>query len=122
MPLPKLGLISTSSFNRSWSWPVAATFAFHIASVALATSAVTAAGSRIYLAAGARHESKDLQSGWGVTCHTDRVSPDVKTLIIASEAAHTHDTHPAVALEGHKPGTCAVAACSFASFAGQSTC
>ena len=53
MPFPKLGLISTSSFNRSWSLPVTATFAFHIASVALATSAVTAArldraeGSRI---------------------------------------------------------------------------
>ena len=50
MPLPKLGLSSTSSFNRSWSLPVAATVAFHIASVALERSAVTVAvpgGSRI---------------------------------------------------------------------------
>jgi hypothetical protein len=53
MPLPKLGLSSTSSFIRSWSLPVAATDAFHIASVALARSAVTVAvagaGSRISL-------------------------------------------------------------------------
>ena len=43
MPLPKLGLNSTSSFSRSWSLPVAATVADHIASVALARSAVTVA-------------------------------------------------------------------------------
>ena len=51
--------------------------------------------------------------------HADR---EAHRIVKHSEAKLTHDTHLAVVLEGHKPGTCAVAACSFASFAGQSTC
>ena len=81
MPLPKLGLNSTSSFSRSWSLPVAATVADHIASVALARSAVTVAvPGRTFISGG----SFILQAKFGVNQRTSSTSYDVGRLVVGS--------------------------------------